>query len=232
MAALLTPPIHVRPAPSLDPPYDDEIVTADVPAVPTALAQPPLPLDWSSPPHHPPAQAARTGSSSGPSPARPASAVPGLALPTDATPLSAGRRPRSPARGATMHFLSLCLEVLNGFRPAAHLRPLTAPAEFAGVAAQLARAPQPSATPTRHGPSARREGSAGARPLPARPAGRPGKSGPGTRIRLRELRICEPRAGVVEAAAVLGTPDRAFALALRLERRPAGWLCVLAQVVV
>jgi len=102
-----------------------------------------------------------------------------------------------------MHFLSLCLEVLNGFRPPWHLRPLTAPAEFTGVAEQLTKA---------------------LRRVPPAGAGR-------GRVRLRELRVCEPQPDIAEAAAVLGHDDRAWAMALRLERRPAGWLCTLAEVI-
>jgi hypothetical protein len=109
---------------------------------------------------------------------------------------------RSHARGAAMHFLSLCLEVLNGFRPVLHLRPLTAPTEFSAVTEQVGRA------------LAR---------IPRGPK-RP-------RVRLRELRICEPRPEIAEVAAVLGHGDRVWAMALRLERRPAGWLCTFAQVI-
>lgn len=211
MPALLAPPIHVRLAPNLDPPYDDEIAAVGVPPVPAPLGQPPLPLDWSSPARRPTESATRSDA---------------------AAPPVTTRSRHSPARGATMHFLSLCLEVLNGFRPTAHLRPLTAPAEFGGVVEQIARAMRRASSPHRRGaPTLRSDRLAGARPLPARPVGRPPRHGPPVRIRLRELRVCEPRPGVVEAAAVLGNDDRAFALALRLERRPAGWLCTLAQVV-
>jgi hypothetical protein len=101
-----------------------------------------------------------------------------------------------------MHFLSLCLEVLNGFRPVTHLRPLTAPTEFSAVTEQVGRALDR---------------------IP-RGSGRP-------RVRLRELRVCEPLPGIAELAAVLGHGDRAWAMALRLERRPTGWLCTFAQVV-
>lgn len=210
MPALLAPAIHVRPAPAIDPPYDDEVGRAPTDLL--TLAQPPLPLDWTGP------RPVTGGSRPGPVPRSGARVLPA------GTP---ARRP-SPAQGATMHFLSLCLEVLNGYRPATHLRPLTAPTEFAAVAEQIARArarATPAAGPGRHvrPDQARRL----IRPVATRPV----RNGPPPRIRLRRLRVCEPRPGVAEAAAVLGVESHAFALALRLERRPSGWLCTFAQVI-
>jgi hypothetical protein len=201
MPTLLAPPIHVRPAPSLDPPYDDELGPASVVPAPGLVAQPPLPLDWSG--RH-----------------RPTPAAAG-ATETTAPPRTM-RRPPSPARGATMHFLSLCLEVLNGYRPVAHLRRLTTPAEFNNVAEQMARARARMNAPERQ---------VGSCSAPPRSVVRPLRGGPPARIRLRKLLLCEPRPGLAEAAAVLGHDDRSFALALRLERRPTGWLCTLAQVI-
>jgi hypothetical protein len=48
---------------------------------------------------------------------------------------------------------------------------------------------------------------------------------PSARIRLRQLRVCQPRDGVAEAVAVLGQGGQAWAMTLRLERRQADWLC-------
>jgi hypothetical protein len=69
-------------------------------------------------------------------------------------------------------------------------------------------------------------------------AGAAGGSAPGAsirfggeRIRLRRMRVAEPRDGAVEAVAVLGRAGRAWALALRLERREGAWLCTHAEVV-
>ncbi|MFS8479106.1 MAG: Rv3235 family protein [Micromonosporaceae bacterium] len=252
MPALLAPPIRVRPAPPIDPPYDDELGPAAVD--PLALAQPPLPLDWSTArrgadvpwlgaprlrpdprvrPADQPARpdATRSGQGTG-APSPTGSSAPGSphasgSLHALGSPGGPARRP-SPAQGATMHFLSLCLEVLNGYRPATHLRPLTAPTEFAGVAEQLVVARARAVPPVGPALSGR----------PAQPwrtvrpvAAQPGRAGRVPRVRLRKLRVCEPRPGVAEAAAVLGMDTRAFALALRLERRPSGWLCTLAQVV-
>lgn len=173
MPVVLMPrPITVRPAPPLEPPYDDEIPPGG--RLDLTL-QPMLPLDWST------SRLARI-------------AVP----PADPAPARVRPAPTA-ARGAAMHFLSRCLEVLNGFRPVWHLRPLTAPARFTGIADQLTAALE--------------------------------RVPPGTRVRLLGLRVCEPRPDVAEAAAVLGDDDRSWAMAVRLERRPAGWLCTLVQVV-
>jgi hypothetical protein len=51
------------------------------------------------------------------------------------------------------------------------------------------------------------------------------------RIRLRHMRVAEPRDGAVEAVAVLGRAGRTWALALRLECRDGAWLCTHAEVV-
>jgi hypothetical protein len=102
--------------------------------------------------------------------------------------------------------------VLGGFRPISHLRPLTCPIEFEAVAAQLARA------------------AGGGRSAATRPASGVVRA-VADRTRLRHLRICEPRHGVVEAAAVLSQGERAWAMTLRLELRAGTWICTHLQVV-
>jgi hypothetical protein len=189
-------PITIRPAPPLDPPYDEE------PTAPGAVSceidpgvQPMLPLDWSP---------SRRHRFSAPAWDWTSACGPGPVLGRDGAEAAAIRRAvSSPARGAAMHFLSLCLEVLNGFRPAWHLRPLTTPMGFTRIAEQLS------------GATSR---------LPAHGADR-------IRVKLRDLRVCEPLPGVAEAAAVLGQDDRVWAMALRLERRPASWQCTLLHVI-
>jgi hypothetical protein len=66
----------------------------------------------------------------------------------DRAPASPSGRSRLPAPGPAARvgapamaerYVRLCLEVLNGFRPAAHLRTLTGPVEFGDVVTQLAR---------------------------------------------------------------------------------------------
>lgn len=216
MPVVLAPPIQVRPVPALDPPYDDEDARPPYLRLAGIAGQATLPLDWTPRPGRLSAAGGR-GQAAGER--GQAAGGPGQAVgergqaasptahaakqvgPAQPSPRSDGVH-RSPARGAAMHFLSLCLEVLNGFRPPPHLRPLTAPSEFPALAQQVSRA------------------------LDRIPRGprRP-------RVRLRELRVCEPRPGVAEAAAVLGHGDRVWAMAVRLERRPAGWLCTFAQVI-
>ncbi|MFY1700567.1 Rv3235 family protein [Micromonospora sp. WMMA1923] len=112
----------------------------------------------------------------------------------------------SPEAGRAAHrFVTTCLEILNGYRPPGQIRPLAAPDAVAEVTEQLARGA------ARSGPVRRRS---------TRPT-----------VRLRRLRVCEPRAGAVEVAAVLGTPTgRSWAMALRLEHRRGSWLCTTIQV--
>jgi hypothetical protein len=104
--------------------------------------------------------------------------------------------------------VSACVEVLNGFRPAGHLRRLTTPFDYATVMTQL----------TRRAVRVR---------MAATPSGRTGDN----RVSLRRLRVFEQRAGFAEAVAVLGHGDVSWAVALRFERRDGCWLCSLLEVV-
>src|SRR5436190_13703799 len=104
---------------------------------------------------------------------------------------------------ATRRYLDLTIEVLGGFRPIGHLRPLTDPARFEQVTRQLARI---------GGPSVIRPGSGLARVT-------------GDRVRLRHLRVCEVHDGAAEAAVVLARGDNVRAMTLRLERPGDVWLC-------
>ncbi|MEH1097756.1 Rv3235 family protein [Micromonospora sp. CPCC 205561] len=133
------------------------------------------------------------------------------------TPAGPGRRPADPlppgalvsataeATRAAHRFVCTCVEVLNGYRPPGQLRPLLDPARAAGLLPELARAT------ARSGPVRRRS---------TRPT-----------VRLRRLRVCEPRSAVVEAAAVLAGPaGHSWAMALRLEHRRGAWLCTALRV--
>ncbi|WP_433390314.1 Rv3235 family protein [Micromonospora sp. KLBMP9576] len=109
------------------------------------------------------------------------------------------------ASRAAHRFVCTCLEVLNGYRPPGQLRPLLDPPRAAGLLPELARATARCAPARRRSP----------RPV----------------VRLLRLRVCEPRAAAVEAAAVLtGAGGRTWAMALRLEHRRGGWLCTALQV--
>jgi hypothetical protein len=180
------PAIRLRPAPALEPPYDDEVTS-------TTWAGPgieQLALDFDGTPF-------RVGAT------RPAPADPG------------GRIGASEeAIGAVSRFVRLCLEILNGYRPTGHLRPVAKPAEAATIIEQIGTA-RDRVT------ALNRRGAGYARPGPTRP--RP--------VSVRRLRVCEPRAGVAEAAVVLATNGRTLALALRLERRRDRWLCTAAHAV-
>ncbi|HET6212312.1 MAG TPA: Rv3235 family protein, partial [Micromonosporaceae bacterium] len=157
MPVLLAPPIQVRQAPPSDPPYDDEVTREPAP-----LTQQPLPLDWLG-------VAGRAAISSGAG-RRPGGATAAAAR---AAAIRDARGPVSAAHAAALRFLYACLEVLNGYRPAAHLRPLTAPAEFLTIAAELAD-------------SVARVGAGGD------PTGPRGRTRAGaTRVCLRDLKLCE-----------------------------------------
>jgi hypothetical protein len=203
------PLVRVRPVPQFEPPYDDE------PVEPVRVLGP---ADGTGSGDRPePEDRGREGERSG-EPER-------LWGPAGGSP------PRSGTGGqAAYRYVGLCLEVLEGFRPASHLRRVTLAAAFDTVLHQLAR------------PAARAGHPSSAGPVPgavSRPAGRTGTRGTagGTRrtgadrLRLRRLWIGEPSEGVVEAAAVLGRADRAWALALRFERHDDTWLCTDLQVV-
>jgi hypothetical protein len=116
-------------------------------------------------------------------------------------------------RLAVRRFVSVCVEVLNGYRPAAHLRRLSLPMEAPGVVAQ---------------------GIAGARRVAelrqaARPADRRVRR-PGPVGVLRVL-LCEPRAGAIEAAVLLITGERTWAMAFRLELHQQKWAATALRLI-
>ncbi|MDM4722621.1 Rv3235 family protein [Micromonospora sp. WMMA1363] len=125
--------------------------------------------------------------------------------PGPAVPPSAMVTATPDATRAAHRFVATCLEVVNGYRPPRQLRPLFDPARAVDLLSQVARATG------RSGPVRRRS---------TRPA-----------THLRRLRVCEPRSGVVEAAAVLtGPAGRVWAMAFRLDHRRGKWVCSALQV--
>ncbi|MBX7268988.1 hypothetical protein KIF24_25135 [Micromonospora sp. Llam7] len=209
------PPVRLRPAPQFDPPFVDE-----GPAAWPAPADGQLALDlfaaarqWPAgrEPDRPAARPGVTRSGNRPAaPGTPTWAEPGP--PTRPNRAGPGHDPArhlppgalataTPAATRVAHrFVATCIEVLNGFRPPVQLRRQLDPARSAQLLPELARAT--------------------ARSVPVRRRStRPG-------LRLRRLRVCEPRPAAIEAAAVLtGAGGRSWAMALRLEHRRGTWLC-------
>ena len=186
------PAIRLRPAPPLDPPYDDEmapVTWARGPAGQLTLNLSPRPAGTRPTDRHPEA------------PPRPARTI------TTSLPAEALATASPEARRAARRFLDTCLEVVNGYRPAAQLRVLTSPETARTIIGQL------SAATTRFRGPGRRPGIAA------------------TPVRLRLLRVCEPRPGVAEVAAVLGHTGPTFALAFRLERHQGSWLGTAADLI-
>ena len=165
------PTVRLRPVPRCEPPFDDEREPA-AGAIAHQLAH-----DWS-------ATWSPAGSPSGP-PRAPAASPP-PARPHTPRPIVAGAS--ADARLAVKHFLHLCVEVLNGYRPPAHLRRVSRPCEAAGVVAQgVAGAQRVAALRRATQPPGRR---AARRPPP---------------VAVVRLLLCEPRPGAVEAAVALVT---------------------------
>ncbi|MFD6265119.1 Rv3235 family protein [Micromonospora chalcea] len=233
------PPVRLRPAPPLDPPCTDEdpvwsplgqlaLDLADprrrdparAAARPAGRAPDPPPAwpRWSSSLDRPPTLAPPPGGLAAPpsaadtsGPVRttpgPTGTAPGCGGPTfdTGTPTSALASATPEGARAAHRFVRTFLEIVNGFRPPGQLRPLCLPETVAPVTAELTRAAR-RVTPVRR--------------RTARPA-----------LLLRRLRVCEPRAGAVEATAVfVGAAGTSWAVALRLERRRGTWLCLVLDV--
>ena len=190
--------IRLRPVPRYDPPFDDELAPPD-----WATARQ-LQLDWSA---HRQLAGEWLATRPGAPAAGPATGPPKVPGP----PVVAGASPD--AKLAVRRFVHLCVEVLNGYRPAAHLRRLSAPAEAADVVAQgLAGA--------RWVAQLRAGGRAGSR--------RPRRVAP---VAVLRLRLCEPRPGAVEAAVALVTGERTWAMALRLELHRQSWCATALRLI-
>lgn len=124
-----------------------------------------------------------------------------------------GQRPRHPgasgdARLAVRRFVHLCVEVLNGFRPAGHLRGLSLPSQAAEVVAA---------------------GLAGSRWVAElRKAKKTRRPAP---VAVLKVHLCEPRPGVVEVAVVLVTGERTWAMALRMELHEQAWVATTLRLI-
>ncbi|MEU4624254.1 Rv3235 family protein [Actinoplanes sp. NPDC023801] len=135
--------------------------------------------------------------------------VPGAPAPPEAAPpVVAGAS--GDAKLAVRRFVRLCVEVLNGFRPAAHLRRMALPAGAAEVVAQ---------------------GLAGARRVTAlrKDSGR--RTARPTPVAVLKVMLCEPRSGAVETAVTLVTGERTWAIAFRLELHQQSWVATTLVIV-
>jgi hypothetical protein len=119
------------------------------------------------------------------------------------------------ARLALRRFVHACVEVLNGYRPAAHLRRLAKPAEAARVVAQ-AIAGAHRVSELRRSDQRRPAHRARRRPAP---------------VAVLRVLFCEPRRGAIEASVVLVTGDRTWALAVRLELYQDSWVATTLRLV-
>jgi Family of unknown function (DUF6459) len=195
--------VRLRPVPPLDPPYEDELAP-EIWAAGPGSGQ--LALDLTA--GAPRARAGggggvrKPGAANGRERSAAPDAIGGNRAP--AGPPAAGTPAGNEARHAARRFLAICLEVINGYRPLAHIRPLVSPADLEAVLAQVATGVERLAR-----------------------ARRAGKRAP---AQLRVVRVCEPRPGAVEAAAALGDAGRTWALAFRLERRQGRWVAIAVRV--
>jgi hypothetical protein len=134
------------------------------------------------------------------------------APPAAAPPVVAGAS--GDAKLAARRFVRLCVEVLNGFRPAAHLRRMALPAGAAEVVAQgLAGSRRAAAL---RGSASRAGARQQRRPTPVGVIG---------------VKICEPRPGAVEVAVTLVTGDRTWAMAFRLELHQQTWAATALLII-
>jgi Family of unknown function (DUF6459) len=175
-----TPAVRLVPAPPLEPPFDDQRSPEVCLPPPDAGAQ--LVLTWCRP------EVARAEAPRG-------------ELPPGAT---AGAS--AAVWHAVVRFLDRCLEILNGYRPASHIRALSTPVEAQTIMEQVAAV----ARRTTRLPRTSQPGGPGARP---------------NSVARRRVHVSEPRPGAAEAMAVLSQASRSWAVAFRLERRGGAWLC-------
>ena len=130
-------------------------------------------------------------------------------------------------RAATRLFVATCVEVFGGFRPIAQLRPLCVPDRFESIASRRLR---PGARATGRGYGATRTSIIAGQDGPPR-AGRVAPTGPGERVMVRRVQVCDVLNGVAEIAVVMSRREKVWALALRMELVGGRWLCCHLEVV-
>jgi Family of unknown function (DUF6459) len=239
-----TMPVRLRRPPASEPPYDPTFSGVSLPARRTIRPEGLGPAHGS---------------------ANPPAAVPGIAGASVAGAGAAGSGVAlaggvPPVAASAQRYVRICLEVLNGFRPAGHLRTLAGPVEFSTVVSQLSRrrngrghftqtpdpaiagtgtpanrrAVPPTATPRNAGPTAAASSATTVNVVGScAPTSTARRNAPGAAqpFRLLRMRLSEPRDGVAEIVAVLSYAGSSLAMALRLERHGDQWLCAVVQVI-
>lgn len=201
------PPIRLRPVPAFDPPFDDELA----PEVWASAHQ--LAFDWGRLGVDTTDELSTEGAKPDPDAEDHPDDDPGHGDGDESAVAGASGE----ARQAVRRFVGACVEVLNGYRPATHLRRLCVPADAAGIVAQALAANRRVAELRRaRGWTARAASRHGRRPDP---------------VVVQGLRLCEPRTGAVEAAVLLITGERTWAVAIRMERHQHAWAATVLRLV-
>ncbi|GAB1645207.1 Rv3235 family protein [Krasilnikovia sp. MM14-A1259] len=215
------PPIRIRPVPPCDPPFDDEVdPSVWAPAHQPAFRWPGADASRRTDPGRAAEgiagrRAVAAGDSAGAEHGSVAAGGSAVAASSASGPGPVSAGASAEARVAVQRFVGACVEVLNGFRPAAHLRRLALPSQAARVVAQ-------AVVGTHRVAELRKSGH-------RRATDRHGRGGaPAAVLRVR---LCEPRPGAVEATVLLVTGGRTWALALRLELHDQTWLVTTLQLV-
>ena len=128
-------------------------------------------------------------------------------------------------RQSTRLLLATCVEVVGGYRPIGQLRPFCLPERFDAIVNRLLR---PTGGAGR-GHGATRASVVAGHGGPPR-AGRSARTGPGDRVTVRRVQICDVSDGVAEIAVVMARRDKVWAMAVRMELARGRWLCTHLEV--
>ncbi len=128
-------------------------------------------------------------------------------------------------RLATRRLLATCVEVVGGYRPIAQLRPFCQPERFDSIVNRLLR---PSGGSGRGHGATRASVVAGHGGPPK--AGRAARTGPGDRVAVRRVQVCDVSDGVAEVAVVMARRDKVWAMAIRMELSRGRWHCTHLEV--
>jgi hypothetical protein len=128
-------------------------------------------------------------------------------------------------RHATRRLLATCVEVVGGYRPVGQLRPFCQPERFDSIVNHLLR----PAGGSGRGHGATRASVVAGHGGPPR-AGRGARTGPGDRVTVRRVQICDVSDGVAELAVVMARRDKVWAMAIRMELARGRWQCTHLEV--